>query len=313
MKIVYMGTPDFAVGPLEALLTAGHSISAVVTQPDKPKGRGREVQFSPVKRCALAQGILVLQPGRIREPEAVKALRELEADVFVVAAFGQILSQEILELPRYGCLNIHASLLPKYRGAAPIQRAILDGEEKTGVTVMQMDAGLDTGDMLLQRTVNIADTDTGDSLQGKLAAAGSALIVEALEALAAGTLQPVKQDSAASCYAKMLTKEEGRIDWNRPAAEIERLVRGLNSWPGAYTFYQGRNLKIWESGLTGLPCTGPAGTVAAVEKDRFTVNTGTVQLALLRLQLEGKKQMTAGDFLRGCRIQTGDSLGGAAR
>ncbi len=246
MKIVFMGTPEFAVGALEKIIEAGHQVVSVVTQPDKPKGRGKELQMTPVKICAMAHAIPVFQPVKIKAPEAVKILREYEADIFVVAAFGQILSEEILAMPKYGCVNIHASLLPKYRGAGPIQWAIIDGEKKTGVTIMQMDKGLDTGDMLLQKEVEIDKRETGDSLHDKLAAAGAELIVEALPQIEAGKLTPRRQNDEESCYAKMLHKSMGKIDWNMPAEKLDCLIRGLLSWPGAYTVFRGKNLKIWE-------------------------------------------------------------------
>ncbi len=246
MKVVFMGTPDFSVDALEAILTAGHQVPAVVTQPDKPKGRGRGVQVTPVKACAQAHGIPVFQPVKVREKEAVEVLRSYHADVFVVAAFGQILSEEILTMPRYGCVNIHASLLPKYRGAGPIQWAIINGEEKTGVTIMQMDKGIDTGDMLLKTEVMIDPKETGDSLHDKLARAGAELIVEALPKIERGELVPVRQKDEESCYAKMLQKSMGQIDWQQSAKKLDCLIRGLISWPGACTRFRGKNLKIWE-------------------------------------------------------------------
>ena len=309
MKIVYMGTPDFSVGPLKALIEAGHTVTAVVTQPDKAKGRSGKLQFTPVKECALEYGIPVLTPVKIKTPEAVAQLKEYEADVYVVAAFGQILSQEILDMPRYGCLNIHASLLPAYRGSAPIQWAILNGEEKSGVTIMQMDAGIDTGDMLLKREVPIAADETGGSLFDKLAVVGSELIVEALEKLEKGELIPEKQDDSLSCYAKMLQKSQGQIDWNKDAAEIERLIRGLNPWPSAYTSLNGKNLKIWEAKVSGSESDGEAGTVSSVTKDTISINCGKGQLMLLSVQLEGKKRMNVKDFLLGNRIEKGDVIG----
>ncbi|MBO6015042.1 MAG: methionyl-tRNA formyltransferase, partial [Lachnospiraceae bacterium] len=247
MKIVYMGTPDYAVAPLEALIEAGHEVVLVVTQPDKRKGRGKELQMTPVKESALRHGIEVFQPVRIREKAGVEKLRKYDADVFVVAAFGQILPKEILEMPKYGCINIHASLLPKYRGAAPIQWAILNGETQTGVTIMQMDEGIDTGDMLLKEIVPIDAKETGESLHDKLCEAGAGLIVKALPMIEDGTIVREKQQDELSCYAKMLTKELGRIDWSKSAVEIERLIRGLNAWPSAYTLCQGKTLKIWEA------------------------------------------------------------------
>lgn len=312
MKIVFMGTPDFAVGALEAIVQAGHEVTCVVTQPDKPKGRGKEMQYTPVKECALKYQIPVFQPMKIKQPEEIAVLRSYEADIYVVAAFGQILSQEILDIPRFGCVNIHASLLPKYRGAAPIQRALIDGEKETGVTIMQMNAGLDTGDMLTKTVVPILDTDTGESLHDKLSAAGAELIVKTLPMIEAGEVIPEKQDDAQSTYAKMLNKSMGRIDWSRPAVEIERLVRGLNSWPSAYTSFHGKNLKIWESRIAREAENGTKaepGCVVWVDKEFFTVQTGEGALCITNVQIEGKKRMPVKDFLLGYKIETGEKLG----
>lgn len=307
MKVVYMGTPDFAVGPLEAIIEAGHEVTAVVTQPDKPRGRGKEMAASPVKECAQKHGIPVLTPVKIKAAEAVAQLREYPADIFVVAAFGQILSEEILQMPKHGCVNIHASLLPKYRGAAPIQWSIIDGETETGVTIMQMDRGLDTGDILFQQKVPITSEDTGESLFDKLAEAGSALITEALVKIEKGDVHPVRQDDAKSCYAKMLTKAAGKIDWSKSAAEIERLVRGLNSWPSAYTEYKGKQLKIWKAKV--MPAMeGAPGTIAKVTKDQVIVCTGDGALALEEIQLEGKKRMRMKEFLLGRSFEEGEVL-----
>lgn len=316
MKLVFMGTPAFAAEALEAILRAGHEVSCVVTQPDKPKGRGKEMQASAVKECALRHGLPVFQPVKIKTPEAVARLKQYEADLYVVAAFGQILSGEILNLPRLGAVNIHASLLPKYRGAAPIQWAILMGETETGVTIMQMNEGLDTGDMLLKKKVGIEDTDTGESLHDKLSIAGAELIVEALPLLEQGKVTPAAQDDTQSCYAKMLHKEMGRIDWSRTAVEIERQVRALNSWPSAYTSYHGKTLKIWEAWveLPDTPLSGQAetflsGTVVAVTKDTVKVAAGSGLLCLTRVQLEGKKRMAVREFLLGCPVKPGERLG----
>lgn len=315
MKIVFMGTPDFAVGALQAIIEAGHQVVAVVTQPDKPKGRGKEMQMTPVKACAIAHGIPVFQPVKVKTSEAVEVLRGYGADIFVVAAFGQILSEEILNLPKYGCVCIHASLLPKYRGAGPIQWAIIDGEKKSGVTIMQMDKGVDTGDMLFKAEVEICDDETGDSLHDKLAEAGARLIVEALPKIEAGDVTPVKQNDEESCYAKMLQKSMGRIDWQQSADKLDCLIRGLISWPGAYTTYHGKNLKIWEEKSVdakeaGLQLTDAApGTIVGVEKDAVYVQTGNGVLKLLSLQLEGKKRMAVRDFLLGCQMKAGEQLG----
>lgn len=307
MKIIYMGTPDFAVGPLKALIEAGHEICAVVTQPDRQKGRGKEMAPSPVKECALSYGIPVLTPVKIKEAETIEELKKYPADIFVVAAFGQILSEEILNMPRYGCVNIHASLLPKYRGAAPIQWSIIDGEKETGVTIMQMDKGLDTGDILFQKKVPITKEETGASLFDKLAEAGSKLIVEALDKIEKGDVVPVRQDDNNSCYAKMLSKSTGRIDWNKSAVEIERLIRGLNSWPSAYTEYKGKQLKIWRA--EALPhIDGEPGRIAKVTKDAVIVCTGNGALSLLEIQLEGKKRMSTKEFLLGRTFSEGEVL-----
>lgn len=311
MKIIFMGTPDFSVGALNALVEAGHQVVLVVTQPDKPKGRGKEMQMTPVKECALKHNIPVFQPVKVKEPEAVETLRSYGADAFIVAAFGQILSEEILTMPKYGCINIHASLLPKYRGAGPIQWVILDGEKETGITIMQMDKGIDTGDMLLQRVVPIDEKETGDSLHDKLARAGAELIVEALSKIEAGEITPVKQNDAESCYAKMLQKSMGRIDWEKDAPQIERMVRGLNSWPSAYTTYRGKNLKIWESSVCEkdkLLENASPGMITAVEKDAFYVQTGEKTLKVTSVQLEGKKKMAVKEFLLGCQMKTEEVL-----
>ncbi|WP_368321692.1 methionyl-tRNA formyltransferase, partial [Mediterraneibacter gnavus] len=247
MRVIFMGTPDFSVGTLEALIEAGHEVCLAVTQPDKPKGRGKEMQFPPVKEAALSHGIPVFQPIKVREAACVEELAGYKADVIVVVAFGQILPKAILELTPYGCVNVHASLLPKYRGAAPIQWAIIDGEDVTGVTTMQMDEGLDTGDMLLKTEVPITAEETGESLHDKLSKAGAALCVETLKALEEGTIVPQKQGETPTHYASMLNKKMGNIDWNASAEAIERLIRGLNSWPSAYTHWENKVVKIWSA------------------------------------------------------------------
>ncbi len=304
MKIVFMGTPDFAATVLEALLASTHEVTAVITQPDKQKGRGKEVQCPPVKECALAHGIPVYQPVRIKAPEAVAHLRTLEADIFVVAAFGQILSKEILDMPQHGCICVHASLLPKYRGAAPIQWAILDGEQETGVTIMQMNEGIDTGDMILKAVVPITEDETGDSLHDKLAVAGAALCTDVLDMMERGEVQATVQDSGEATYAKMLTKEMGHIRFSKSAIEIERLIRGLNSWPSAYTYLNGKTLKIWKARVVEGAATGEPGTVSAVSKKTIVVNTGDGLLELLEVQLEGKKRMDTACFLLGYPMTT---------
>lgn len=305
MKVLYMGTPDFAVGPLEALIKNGYEVTCVVTQPDKAKGRSGQLTPSPVKECAMRYHIPVFQPEKIKTEEAVYKLRQYEADLFVVAAFGQILSKEILDMPKFGCINIHASLLPKYRGAAPIQWSIIDGEKETGVTIMQMDVGLDTGDILTQKIVPITDEDTGESLFDKLQIAGSELLIETLPQIEAKTVTRIKQDENKSTYAKMLTKELGNIDFSKSADEIEHLVRGLNSWPSAYTYYGKKTMKIWKAKVVSESATATAGQIVRVNKDSIDVACGENLLRIYELQMEGKKRMPVKDFMLGHKFELG--------
>ncbi|MDE5588452.1 MAG: methionyl-tRNA formyltransferase [Acetatifactor sp.] len=311
MKMIFMGTPDFAAGALRALIAAGHDIAAVVTQPDKAKGRSREPVPSPVKVCALEHNIPVLQPKRVKAPESVEELRAYRADIYIVAAYGQILSQEILDLPKYGCLNIHASLLPKYRGAAPIQHVIIDGEERTGITIMQMDAGIDTGDMLYKKETVIGPEDTYETLHDRLMELGGEAVTEALTLLEQGKLIPEKQDDSESCYAPLIGKSMGEIDFSKTAAEVDRLIRGMTPWPSAYTGFRGRQFKIWKAVPdTKRDVSGHVpGEILSVEKDSVTVATGKGVLRLLELQTEGKKRMNAHDFLLGVKLQPGEILG----
>lgn len=308
MKVVYMGTPDFAVGALENIIEAGHEVVLVVTQPDKPKGRGKELQAPPVKQCALKHNIPVFQPVKIKTPEAIAQLKEYEADIYVVAAFGQILSQEILDIPKYGCVNIHASLLPKYRGAAPIQWVILNKEKETGVTIMQMDKGLDTGDMLLSDSISITGTDTGESIHDALSALGAKLIVQALEMIEAGSIVPVPQKDEESCYAPMLTKELGCIDWNADGDTIDHYVRGLYPWPGTYSRLDNKNVKIFKVLPGSEATTGKPGEIVDVKKDALEVATGAGTILITELQLEGKKRMPVKDFLLGYQVTPGMSF-----
>ena len=311
MKVIFMGTPDFAVGTLEALIEAGHEVVLAVTQPDKPKGRGKEMQYTPVKECALKHDIPVFQPIRVREAECIEELRKYDADIMVVVAFGQILPKEILEMCTYGCVNVHASLLPKYRGSAPIQWAIIDGEEVTGVTTMQMDEGLDTGDMLLKTEIPVEPKETGGSLFDKLAQAGAELCVETLEALQNGTVTPIPQGETTTAYAKMLDKQLGDINWNKTAVEIERLIRGLTPWPSAYTNWNEKVMKIWDAEVSDIDVEmedAKPGTIVKVEKDAFYVQTGEGLLKVCELQIPGKKRMDAGAFLRGYQVKVGEEL-----
>lgn len=309
MRVVFMGTPDFSVPTLEKIIEAGHEVIGVVTQPDKAKGRGKKVLFPPVKETALAHNLPVYQPKRARDPEFIEEMKALNPDVMVVVAFGQILPKAILDIPKYGCINVHASLLPKYRGAAPIQWAVIRGEKVSGVTTMQMDVGLDTGDMLLKTEISLDEEETGGSLHDKLSVLGGNLLIETLEKIEAGDIHPEKQDdSQAGEYARMLDKNLGRIDFSMSAVEIERLIRGLNPWPSAFTSYNGKTMKLWkakaENGGQGVP-----GQVIHVDKNSFTVQTGQGTLQILELQMEGKKRMDAGAFLRGCPLETGTILG----
>ena len=309
MKIVFMGTPDFAVPALEALVKGGHQVIAAVTQPDKPKGRGKGMAMPPVKEKAMEFAIPVYQPAKVREEGFFRQMRELSPEVIVVAAFGQILPKAILDLPQYGCINIHASLLPKYRGAAPIQWAIINGEKETGVTTMMMDAGLDTGDMLEKTVVPIEEEETAQSLSDKLSAAGGSLILSTLKKVEEGTLTRTPQRDEESCYAKILQKTLGRIDWNREAKLIERLIRGLNPWPSAYTTLNGKSLKLWKAKALLEEYPGEAGQVVKAVGNELLIKTGKGTLKAEALQLEGKKRMGADAFLRGCPIEEGTRLG----
>ena len=308
MKVIFMGTPDFSVGTLEALIGAGHEVVLVVTQPDKPKGRGGKMQYTPVKEAAVAHGIPVFQPVKIREPEAVEELRKYNADIMVVIAFGQILPKEILDMTPYGCINVHASLLPSYRGAAPIQWAVIDGEKESGVTTMMMDVGLDTGDMLEQKAIPLDEKETGGSLFDKLSALGGSMILSTLKGLENGTITRTPQGESGTSYAKMLTKEMGHIDWTKDAVSIERLVRGLNPWPSAYTSYAGKTMKIWSAEVTDLPGERAPGKIH-VTKDRLFFETGEGVLDVKELQLEGKKRMDTASFLRGFQMEDGSFCG----
>ena len=308
MRIVFMGTPDFSVPTLESLVKGGHEVLAVVTQPDKPKGRGKSVLMTPVKEKALELGIPVYQPVKVREPEFMEVLKGLDAEVFVVVAFGQILPMEILEMPRYGCVNVHASLLPRYRGAAPIQWAVIDGEAVSGVTTMLMDEGLDTGDMLEKAEIPLDKEETGGSLFEKLSLLGGELILSTLEKLQNGTAVRTPQGEPDTPYAKMLKKSMGQIDWSMEAEKIERLIRGLNPWPSAYTSLNGKTVKIWAAEVVPGNGTGVPGR-AAVSRDSLLVETGKDLLSIKELQLEGKKRMDTAAFLRGFQVEDGTVLG----
>lgn len=311
MRIIFMGTPDFSVGTLEALIEAGHEIALVVTQPDKPKGRGKTMQFPPVKEAALAHNLEVYQPRRVREPECIEYLRKYQPDMIVVVAFGQILPKEILDMPQYCCVNVHASLLPKYRGAAPIQWAVINGEKVTGVTTMRMDEGLDTGDMIMKTELELDAEETGGSLFDRLAVTGARLCVETLEKIQQGTAVYTPQKHEEATHTTMIKKQLGEIDFTKSAEEIERLIRGLNPWPSAYTKCGDKTLKIWKASVVDMESTAEnqPGTVISVGKNSLLIQTGKDGLSLEEVQLEGKKRMDIGSFLRGNAIETGMILG----
>ncbi len=310
MRVIFMGTPDFSVGTLEALIEAGHEVVLAVTQPDKPKGRGKSMQFPPVKETALAHGIEVYQPVRVREQACIDYLKQYEADIIVVVAFGQILPKEILDMPRYGCVNVHASLLPKYRGAAPIQWAVINGEQVTGVTTMRMDEGLDTGDMILKEEVVLKPEETGGSLFDRLAKTGAALCVRTLAAIEDGSAVYTPQEHDKATHTTMIKKQLGEIVWEKSALELERLIRGLNPWPSAYTHLNGKTLKIWKAVVKEqVQAHAEPGSVVEVFKDSILVQTGCGLLQLVEVQLEGKKRMTTDAFLRGFPLETGTRLG----
>lgn len=310
MDIIFMGTPDFAVPVLEALTASEkHTVKAVVTQPDKARGRSGKLIFTPVKEVAVKYEIPVYTPQKVKDPEFVETLKQISCDIIVVVAFGQLLSKEILDFPKYGCVNVHASLLPRWRGAAPIQWSILEGDKKTGVTIMQMDVGLDTGDMLATQEVPLLGTETGESLFDQLSTLGGPLLLKTLEEIENGEVKPVKQKDEESTYAKMLTREMGELDFQEEAVRLERYVRGLNSWPSAYTHYHGKLLKIWEADVVDNDSQGRPGEIVKLQKDGFLIQTGKGCLKARQVQLEGKKRMAAGDFLRGMQMKAGDLLG----
>ena len=297
LKIIYAGTPEFALPPLQALIGSEHQLVAVYTQPDRPAGRGRKIQFSPVKQCALEHGLKLLQPASFKNLEAINQLRSLQADLMVVAAYGILLPQAVLDAPRLGCINIHASLLPRWRGAAPIQRAILAGDRETGVCLMQMDAGLDTGPVLASARCAIAADDTGSRLHDRLAQLGAHLLSDKLAAIERGELAAVPQDDALACYASKLEKAEARIDWNMPADEIMRHIRAFNAWPVAETRYGDRQLRIWEARLVAGESDALPGTVLVAGKAGIEVACGKGRLQILRLQLPGGRAVSAGEFV----------------
>lgn len=312
MRIIFMGTPDFAVPVLQSLINSRHEVVAVVTQPDRPKGRGKNMQFSPVKECALAHNIPVMQPVNVSVPEVIDELRAYEPELIVVVAFGQFVTKKIREMPKYGCINVHASLLPKYRGAGPIQWAVINGEKESGVTTMYMCREIDKGDMLLKDTVTLDPKETGDSLHDKLSMMGGPLLLKTIDQLEDGSAVRIPQCEEESTYAPKLEKTMGNIDWTMDADRIERLVRGLNSWPGTFTKIHGKTVKIWDCDvvcqetLTESQEAAMPGTVIVSEKDQLIVKAGNGALSLRMLQPEGKKNMTVDAYLRGYPIAQGE-------
>ena len=301
-----MGTPDFSVGTLKELAKAGHEIVGVISQPDKPKGRGKNLQPTPVKEAAMELGLPVYQPKKVRDPEFIQVVRDLDPEVIVVVAFGQIIPKEILEMPKYGCINVHASLLPAYRGAAPIQWAVINGDKESGVTIMRMDEGLDTGDMINKVIVTLDEKETGGSLFDRLSEAGAKLLVETLPKLEDGSAVFEKQpEESPTPYAAMITKQMGLMDFRKSAEELERLVRGLNPWPSAYTFLNGKTLKVWKCKVSTEKTDAVPGTIFLADKEGIHTACGEGVLILTEVQLEGKKRMETEAFLRGYHIENG--------
>lgn len=298
LNVVFMGTPDFAVACLEMLIAEEYRVSCVVTQPDRPKGRGQKLAPSPVKQSAIQAGLTVLTPQRIKEPEFIDRMRELKPDIIVVVAFGQFLPQKLLELPRYGCVNVHASLLPEYRGAAPIHWAILNGEEFTGVTTMYMDRGMDTGDMIHKAVVKIGPDETTGELHDKLKELGARVLSRTLSEIAGGKAPRVAQNQQQASYASLLTRETEKVNWQEPAEVIHNKVRGLNPWPGAYCLLSGKTLKLWKTKVTDAAAQGIPGSVL-IQNGKLEVQTGKGRIELLELQPESKKRMSASEFIRG--------------
>lgn len=305
MRVIFMGTPDFAVATLEEIIKAGHEVVLVVSQPDKAVGRSKALKYTPVKACALAHGIEVYQPERVREESCVEYLRGYEPDIIIVEAFGQIIPKAILDMPRFGCVNVHASLLPKYRGAAPIQWAIINGDTVTGVTTQRMAEGIDTGDMIMKQEVIIREDETGGSLFDRLSKTGAKLCVKTMEAIEAGTAVYTSQDESMATHTKKIYKELGSIDWSKDAKSIECLIRGLDPWPSAYTRLDDRTLKIWKAQVIPANFGDAPGCIVKVEKNRILVQTGEGTLSLLEVQLEGKKRMTVEAFLNGYEVKEG--------
>lgn len=310
VRIVFMGTPDFSVPSLQTLVAEGYRVVGVVTQPDRPRGRKQELTPPPVKEAAMELGLPVFQPDRLRNPENVRQLLEWKPDLIITAAYGQILPREILESPRYGCINVHASLLPKYRGGAPIHHALIQGERETGVTIMYMVEALDAGDLLASRSIPIKEEDDVGTLHDKLAQLGAQLLIETVPALLEGKVQPVPQDDNRATYAPNIRREDERIDWNRSAQELVNQIRGLRPWPVAFTLWKGKPLKIWKAEPVSVRESAAPGTVLSQAEEGVIVATGEGgALRIQELQPAGKRRMTAEEFFRGRQMKPGEILG----
>jgi len=308
MKIVFMGTPDFAVPCLKALIS-NYDVAAVITQPDRAKGRGNKLTPPPVKVLAEQNSIEVYQPERIKTPEMVELLRNIKPDAIVVVAFGQILSQDILEIPPLGCINVHASLLPKYRGAAPINWCIINGEEKTGITTMYMDKGLDTGDIIIKSEIAIGTEETAGELHDRLSELGAEVLIDTMKLIEEGRAPRIPQDNEKATYAPIMTKALGRIDWSKNAGQIKNLIRGAYPWPGAYSSYEGKSFKVFKAAAEGNEKNNEWGRITGVDKESFTVSCGEGNLRIMELQFENEKRMSVEAYLRGHNIKEGTKLG----
>ena len=308
MKAIFMGTPEFSIPSLEALVESVFNVELVVTQPDRPKGRGKKLQAPAVKIKALEYGIEVYQPERINTKEAIDKIKSINPDLIIVVAFGQILPKEILDLPKYGCINVHASLLPKYRGAAPINFSVINAEEKTGITTMYMEVGLDTGDMLIKKEIDILENDTAASLHDKLAELGRDALSETIEALLNGTINPIKQDDELSCYAPIMTKDLGKIKWDASALEIANLIKGTDPWPSAYSYYDGNMVKLSAPSILDKLSNDLPGTIVDVSNQGIDIATKDKVLRILEIQISGKKRMMVSEFLKGNALEIGKVL-----
>lgn len=309
MKIAFMGTPDFAVTSLCKLIEKGYQVEMVVTQPDRPRGRGKKVQPPPVKLLAQEHGISIAQPESVKDKGFIEELRDINPDVIVVVAFGQILPEEILNLPPLGCVNVHASLLPKYRGAAPINWSIINGERFTGITTMYMDKGMDTGDMVYQQRIEIGPEETAGQLHDRLAALGAEVLVKTLEDIIKGTAPRIPQNHSQATYAPQLSRDDGRVDWNQPAEKIYNLIRGTDPWPGCFTFYEGIRMKIWKAKVLNIDSVGQAGTIINISSDGLTVKAGKGQIAIQEIQMPSSRRMTVEEYIRGNSLLPGKILG----